>query len=49
MSEKTVAQKLGLKTGKTLAVRQQPDDIALLIGALPSVRNWSQLKTSPAR
>ncbi len=36
MSEKTVAQKLGLKAGKTLAVRQQPDDLAALIGALPS-------------
>jgi hypothetical protein len=36
MSEKTVAQKLGLKAGKTLAVRQQPDDIAALIGALPA-------------
>jgi hypothetical protein len=36
MSEKTVAQKLGLKPGKTLAVRQQPDDIAALIGTLPS-------------
>jgi Protein of unknown function (DUF3052) len=36
MSEKTVAQKLGLKDGKTLLVAQQPDDIAELIGVLPS-------------
>ena len=36
MSEKTVAQKLGLKAGKTLLVRQQPDDFAALIGALPA-------------
>jgi hypothetical protein len=36
MSEKTVAQKLGLKPGKTLLVRQQPDDVAALIGALPA-------------
>jgi hypothetical protein len=36
MSDKTVAQKLGLKAGKTLLVRQQPDDVAALIGALPS-------------
>jgi hypothetical protein len=36
MSEKTVAQKLGLKAGKTLLVQQQPDDIAALIGVLPS-------------
>jgi hypothetical protein len=35
MSEKTVAQKLGLKAGKTLLVRQQPDDIAALVGPLP--------------
>ena len=35
MSETTVAQKLGLKAGKTLLVRQQPDDFAALIGALP--------------
>jgi hypothetical protein len=36
MSEKTVAEKLGLKAGKTLAVRQQPDHVAALIGPLPS-------------
>jgi hypothetical protein len=36
MSEKTIAQKLGLKAGKTLLVRQQPDDIAALLGALPT-------------
>jgi len=36
MSEKTVAQKLGLKTGMTLLVRSPPDGVATLIGALPS-------------
>jgi hypothetical protein len=36
MSEKTVAQKLGLKPGKSLLVRQQPDDVAALIGTLPA-------------
>jgi Protein of unknown function (DUF3052) len=36
MSEKTVAQKLGLKTGMTLLVRQPPDGAAALIGTLPS-------------
>ena len=36
MSEWTVAQKLGLKAGQTLLVRQQPDDTATLIGALPA-------------
>src|SRR6266478_3599247 len=34
MSEKTVAQKLGLKAGKNLLVRQQPEDITALIWAL---------------
>ena len=36
MSEKTVAQKLGLKTGMTLLIRLPPDGLATLIGALPS-------------
>jgi hypothetical protein len=36
MSEKTVAQKLGLKTGMKLAVQMPPDGLAALIGALPS-------------
>ena len=36
MSEKTVAQKLGLKAGMTLLVRQPPDGVAALVGALPS-------------
>ncbi len=36
MSEKSVAQKLGLKPGKKLLVKQQPDDVEALIGALPS-------------
>jgi hypothetical protein len=36
MSEKTVAQKLGLKAGKLLLVRQPPDDVGALIGALPA-------------
>ncbi len=36
MSEKTVAQKLGLKSGMTLTVAMPPDGVADLIGALPS-------------
>jgi hypothetical protein len=36
MGEKTVAQKLGLKVGKTLLVKQQPVNVATLIGNLPS-------------
>lgn len=36
MSEKTVAQKLGLKSGMTVLVRSPPDGVAALIGALPS-------------
>jgi Protein of unknown function (DUF3052) len=35
MSEKAVAQKLGLKSGMTLLVRMPPDGVAALIGALP--------------
>jgi len=31
-----VAQKLGLKSGMTLLVRLPPDDVAALLGALPS-------------
>jgi hypothetical protein len=39
MSEKTIAQKLGLKAGKTLLVKQAPDGVATLIGALPEGAN----------
>jgi hypothetical protein len=35
MSEKTIAQKLGLKSGKTLLIKQAPDEVKTLIGALP--------------
>lgn len=47
MSEKTVAQKLGLKPGKTLLVRQQPDDVAALIGALPAGAQLVSAETKP--
>jgi Protein of unknown function (DUF3052) len=47
MSEKTVAQKLGLKPGKTLLVRQQPDDVAALIGALPAGAQVVSAETKP--
>ena len=47
MSEKTVAQKLGLKPGKTLLVRQQPHDVAALIGALPSAARLVTAETKP--
>jgi len=36
MSEKTVAQKLGLKASQKLLVKQPPEQVAALIGALPS-------------
>ena len=36
MSEKSVAQKLGLKPGKKLLVKQQPDEFETLLGPLPS-------------
>src|SRR3954470_15009058 len=35
MSEKSVAQKLGLKAGRTLLVRDAPSPIAPMLGALP--------------
>jgi hypothetical protein len=35
MGEKTVAQKLGLKAGRKLVIKQQPEEVAALIGALP--------------
>jgi hypothetical protein len=35
MAEKTVAQKLGLKPGGKLLIRQPPPQVAALIGALP--------------
>jgi hypothetical protein len=36
MSEKNVAQKLGLKPGKQLLVKQPPGEIETMIGVLPS-------------
>jgi Protein of unknown function (DUF3052) len=47
MSEKTVAQKLGLKAGMTLLVRQQPKEVAALIGALPSGAELVTAATKP--
>ena len=35
MSEKTAAQKLGLKSGMRLLAKQHPADVAALIGELP--------------
>jgi hypothetical protein len=35
MGEKTVAQKLGLEAGRKLVIKQQPEEVAALIGALP--------------
>ena len=36
MSEKSVAQKLGLKPGKKLLVKQPPDAFEAIVGALPA-------------
>jgi hypothetical protein len=47
MSEKTVAQKLGLKAGKTLAVRQPPENVVTLIGALPSGAKLATAENKP--
>jgi hypothetical protein len=47
MSEKTVAQKLGLKAGQKLLVKQPPDKVAALIGALPSGAELVTAGTKP--
>jgi hypothetical protein len=47
MSEKTVAQKLGLKPGGKLLVKQQPEDVAALIGALPADAELVMAGTKP--
>ena len=36
MAEKTVAQKLGLKPGQTMLLKQAPADAASLLGKLPA-------------
>jgi Protein of unknown function (DUF3052) len=47
MSEKTVAQKLGLKAGKKLVIKQPPEDVAALIGALPAGAELVMAGTRP--
>jgi Protein of unknown function (DUF3052) len=47
MSEKTVAQKLGLKPGKQLLIKQPPEQVAALIGALPSGAELVMAGTKP--
>jgi hypothetical protein len=48
MSEKTVAQKLGLKPGQKLLVKQPPDGVAALIGALPAGAELVIAATKPS-
>jgi hypothetical protein len=48
MSEKTVAQKLGLKPGQKLLVKQPPDGVAALIGALPAGAELVTAATKPS-
>jgi hypothetical protein len=48
MSEKTVAQKLGLKPGKKLLVKQPPEEMATLLGALPAGAELVTAATKPS-
>jgi DUF3052 family protein len=48
MSEKSVAQKLGLKAGQKLLVKQPPEQVAALIGALPSGAELITAATKPS-
>jgi Protein of unknown function (DUF3052) len=44
MGEKSVAQKLGLKTGRTLFVRHAP---TLLLGTIPNGADWTEAGQGP--
>ena len=46
MSQKSIAQKLGLKPGGTLFVRGAPRPIDQLLGALPEGASWTDGKTA---
>ena len=41
MSDKSVAQKLGMKAGKEMFVARAPTDIASLLGLVPKGAAWS--------
>ena len=47
MSEKSVAQKLGLKAGQTLFVNQAPAEIGELLGAGSDGAGWTQTGEGP--
>jgi hypothetical protein len=47
MSEKSVAQKLGLKAGRTLFVNHAPAEIGDLLGAAPDGARWTQTGEGP--
>jgi hypothetical protein len=47
MSEKSVAQKLGLKSGKTLLVINAPAPIESLLGAVPTGAAWTEKGAGP--
>jgi hypothetical protein len=48
MSEKTVAQKLGLKAGQKLLIQQPPEQVAALLGALPPGAEWITAAAKPS-
>src|SRR6202035_1354123 len=48
MSEKTVAQKLGLKAGQRLLLQQPTEQVAALLGALPSGAELVAFSTKPS-
>ena len=47
MSEKSVAQKLGLKTGKTMFVAHAPNPIRTILGAAPDGAKLVETGTGP--
>jgi hypothetical protein len=47
MGEKSVAQKLGLKTGRTLLVRHAPAPIGKLLGAVPDGAKITEAGAGP--
>ena len=47
MSEKSVAQKLGLKAGRTLLVAHAPAEIGDLLGTVPDGAHWTQTGQGP--
>ena len=47
MAEKSVTQKLGLKSGRTLLVQLAPGPVDGLLGAMPEGANWVDKGSGP--